>query len=140
MQTTQTGFVAQFQQTLQDLIQKTQADMQKILYGYGYRRVWNCSFYIGDNTITPTNLQGVASIVRKSGTSIIIYTCTLPQALTYDYNVMAQFMENGAEPTTLSNDFSVLVTKPIDRQTFSIGVERLGGGNTVTLAISLIEK
>ncbi len=82
-----------------------------MLYGYGYRRVWNCSFNIRDNSITPTNLQGVASIVRKSGNSIIIYTCTLPQALTYDYNVMAQFVENGAEPTTVSNDFSVLVSK-----------------------------
>lgn len=111
-----------------------------MLYGYGYRRVWNCSFYIGDNSITPTNLQGVTSITRKSGNSIIIYTCTLPQALTYDYTIMAQFIENTAEPTTQSNDFAVLLAKPINRQTFSIGVERTNPGNTVSLAIALIEK
>lgn len=63
--------------------------MQKMLYGYGYRRSYTCSFNVVDISGAPTNLVGIQSIVRKVGTSITIYTCTLPTALAYDYIALA---------------------------------------------------
>ena len=59
--------------------------MQKMLYGYGYRRSYTCSFSINDTTAVPTGLVGVSTVVRKAGSSIVIYTATLPTALVYDY-------------------------------------------------------
>ena len=79
---------------------KTQADMQKMLYGYGYRRSYTCSFSINDTTAAPTGLVGVSSVVRKAGSNITIYTATLPAALAYDYVPFAQFLPNQPEATT----------------------------------------
>ena len=56
-----------------------------MLYGYGYRRSYTCSFSINDTNAAPTGLVGVSSVARKTGPSIVIYTATLPTALVYDY-------------------------------------------------------
>ena len=111
-----------------------------MLYGYGYRRSYTCSFNIADNSIQPTNLVGIASIVRKSGTSIVIYTCTLPTALPYEYIPLAQFTTNRTEATTVDNDFAPLTAKYIDNSTVQIAVERTAAGNNVSILVHLVEK
>lgn len=87
--------------------------MQKMLYGYGYRRSYTCSFSVGDISASPTSLVGIQSIVRKVGASITIYTCTLPAALPYEYIPIAQILENKVESITQSNDFAPLVAKAV---------------------------
>ncbi len=75
-----------------------------MLYGYGYRRQYACSFSVGDTSTAPTALAGLTSVTRKAGSSITIYTAALPAALSYDYVPFAQFIPNRAEPTTQDND------------------------------------
>ena len=111
-----------------------------MLYGYGYRRSYTCSFNVGDLSTTPAVFSGIQSIVRKTGASITIYTCTLPQPIAYDYNVFVQIAANRTEATTADNDFSVLVAKAVDRSSFSVAMERASGSNDVSVLAHLVEK
>ena len=112
--------------------------MSNLLFTYGYKKQYTCSFNIVDNSIAPTQMQGISKITRVSGTSIIIYTCTLPAPLPYAFVPFAQLIANKSVSTTLDNDFAPLVAKYIDNSTFSVAVERAASGNDVTIGITLV--
>lgn len=88
--------------------------MQKILYGYGYRRTYACSFNIGDTTIAPDTLVGLNAVARKAGNSITLYTCTLPTALAFKYQPVAQIVTNRAEATQADLALSISAAKVLD--------------------------
>ncbi len=131
--------LADFKKNIADQVAKTQADMSNLLFTYGYKKQYVCSFNIVDNSIVPTTMQGISKITRVSGASIIIYTCTLPTPLPYAFTPFAQFTANKATASTLDNDFSVLVAKYIDNSTFSVAIERSSSGNDVTIAVTLVQ-
>ncbi len=117
--------------------------MQKLLYGYGYRRTYTCSLNLGDTSAAPTALVGLSAATRKSASGLISYTCTLPQPLSYDYNISAQVVENGVEVVTNSTNFSVIAAKSVDRSTFSFGLQNNNGllaKNSISVSLVLIEK
>ena len=94
--------------------------MQQTMYKYGYRRqISGISVAVGrvDGNGSGTNLpltsiKGLTNVLKTITQGISVYTCTLPAAVPFTYDVFVQIYPTKTAATTLDNDI-VAIARPI---------------------------